>query len=130
MDHGISSLNNDDCVFQRPAYSRYQIANLIKSKKRETGFTTKELAKLWDMPEDMVRLIEEGRRSLNTTIYKKISDFVKIGFSELTKVYIDTNCYSFRRDSEGQSEDTKETVKLANMIFHEMLGQKALTGKV
>lgn len=130
MEQIISTLIGDDCVLQRPAYSRYQIGTLIKRAKSEQKVSTKQLAEMWDMPVDMVRLIEDGKRSLNTIIYKKISKFVGIDFEDLTRVYTDDNCYSFRQDSTKQSEDVKKTVRLANLLFHEILNQQALTGKV
>lgn len=130
MDHILSSFIDYECVLQRPAYSRYQIANLIKMKRKELGISLDDLAKIWDMPVEMVRLIEEGKRSLNTSIYKKVADFLKIDFSELTKVYVDKNCYSFRKEFQFLNEETKDTVKLANIVFHEILGQESLTGRV
>lgn len=130
MDRFLSSLLNGDCVLRRPAYSRYQIATLIKRKREELGISLDDLAKTWDMPTDMVKLIEEGKRSLNTSIYRKIADFTKIDFCELTKVHEDTSYCSFRQESEFRNEGTNDTVKLANIVFHEILGQESLTGRV
>lgn len=130
MEGIIQDLFSRDITFQRPTYSTYALGNLVRRKRETLGYSISDLAKHWDVPEEMVEAIEDGRRSLNYRFFMLISQFIDISYDALTQVYTDDNNIYFRTSEDENSEKAKATIRMANYLFHEILAQRSLVGEI
>ena len=112
-------------INQRPAYTRYELGNLVKIKRENEFKTQKDFADEYNIDLQMLINIESANRAFNVPMYKACSKILKKPISELTAMNIDTNQIDFRATE--LNEDVEKTVMLANKFFNEIIMQHKLS---
>lgn len=103
---------------QRPSYTRYELAKLIKDKRIKECKTKEQFARQYDISTDLLEDIENARRAFNVPMYKACSLILDKPVDQLTAVTVDENEHDYRANK--LSEQVQDTVNIANMIFSEI----------
>ncbi len=111
--------------YERQTYTKYEISNMVKQKRKKLGLSIEEFADKFGVKESVVYDIEEAKRSFNVEMYKTCSTILDITLDELLSKDIDEPLtIKFRKNiSNTDDKSINETVELANMLFHEMVVQ-------
>jgi len=111
--------------FERPKYTRYELAKLVRDKRIELGLTPREAAMQYNVDEKLWKSIESASRAFNVRIYKIVADFLGMSREEiLAKEIDDMAAISFRTKENNQ--EIEEAVQIANAIFNEMVMQEKI----
>ncbi|MCU9612742.1 XRE family transcriptional regulator [Caldibacillus lycopersici] len=111
---------------ERPKYTRFELAKLVRDKRNELGLSVVQLADKYSVTESFWESIELASRVFNPKIYKIIGDFLEISKEELlSKEIDDVSLISYRTNTE-EDEKIGEAVKLANIIFNEIVIQEKI----
>ncbi|WP_102399517.1 helix-turn-helix domain-containing protein [Haloimpatiens massiliensis] len=111
--------------YERPRYTKYEISNMVKSKRKIENLSTTEFAIKYGISEITLTQIEEARRSFNVSIYKACSKILNMPIIELLAFDKDKEiCY--RKEDVCSQQKVKSTIDLANTIFNEMVMQRKM----
>ncbi len=111
---------------ERPKYTRYELAKLVKNKRESLDLSILEVASQHDVEASFWESIENASRTFNVKIYKLIAEFLNMSKTELlAKEVDDMSSISFRAQNETQHE-IKEAIEIANFIFNEMVMQEKI----
>lgn len=110
---------------ERPKYTRYELAKLVRNKREKLGLTVESVAAQYNVDEKLIQSIENASRIFNVRMYKVICEFLDMSKEEiLSKEVDDMTAISFR--SKGDSDKIRETVQMANAIFDEIIMQEKI----
>ncbi|MCT2342650.1 helix-turn-helix domain-containing protein [Niallia taxi] len=110
---------------ERPKYTRYELAKLVKEERISKQLSTVDLANKYNVDSSLWESIENGSRTFNVKIYNLISDFLGIEKSELLKKEVDDlSGISYR--STANHDDVEEAIMTANLIFDEIIMQEKI----
>ncbi|MEC0471155.1 transcriptional regulator [Bacillus altitudinis] len=119
----FNKLNNNPN--ERPKYTRYELAKLVKDKRLEKELSIEEVAAQFCVDPTLWESIESASRVFNSKIYTIISNFINVERKDLLKRdEDDLSTISYR--SNLVDNDIHESVQLANAIFHEIVMQEKL----
>lgn len=114
---------------KRPAYTKYEIAKLIREKRCKSNLTSDEFAEKYDTDPSIIECIEKAQRNFNMNIYNICSKILNKSIKELTRFdeeELELNL-SFRKEgSVAEDKEAIETVNMANFLFNEMVMQQKL----
>lgn len=109
---------------QRPAYTKYELAKLVKDKRVNEYRTKEQFAEQYNISVDLLESIENANRAFNVPMYEACSLILGKSIDELTAIIIDKENHDYRANQ--LSEEVKNTVDLANIIFSEIAIQYKL----
>lgn len=110
--------------YERQSYTKYELSHMVIKKREELGLTVEELSKKFEIQLDILRAIEEAKRSFNVPMYRACSKILGMSIDEILKKDAEkVQDVSYRKASSKTNECVNETVELANCIFHEMVMQ-------
>lgn len=122
MDNISKVINNN---FECPKYTRYELAKLVRDKRKEDKLTIDEMASRFDVDNNFWESIENATRVFNVRIYKIISQYLNLSLDELlSKENNNMESISFR--TKENNEEIEFAVKVANKIFDEMIMQEKI----
>ncbi|BDG81245.1 hypothetical protein BSF_29740 [Bacillus subtilis] len=114
-----------DNPYERPKYTRYELAKMVKDYRVEKGLSVESVAKRFDVESTFWSSIEEASRVFNSKIYNVISEFLGVDRRELLQKDKDNlSAISYR--SKLKSNGIDESVHLANIIFNEIVMQEKI----
>lgn len=118
----------DFSPYQRPAFTKYELSKKIKEKRVASGLSIEEFSKKYDIPVSLLVSIEEAKRCFNVPMYEACSKILEMDLDELLKTdQEDLCCTNFR--SREVNDSTWETVRIANILFNEMVMQHKISIK-
>jgi len=122
----LDSIVFDPC--QRPAYTKYELSKKVAEKRSASELSIEEFSKRYDVSSSVVSSIEKGKQSFDVSMYKACSVILELDIDELLRTdKEDIGCVRFR--AEEVSNDTLDTVRLANVIFNEMVMQRKIRAR-
>jgi transcriptional regulator with XRE-family HTH domain len=111
---------------ERPKYTRYELAKMVKELRESLGLLPDEMAENYGITSALLNKIEGATRLFNVAMYKAVSSILEIPVEALLeKETDDLTTVSFRADE--QSSKVEETVRLANMLFDEIIMQEKIS---
>ncbi|MGD6803950.1 helix-turn-helix domain-containing protein [Rossellomorea aquimaris] len=111
---------------ERPKYTRYELAKLVKQKRVKDGLSIDEASSKYNVEESFWSGIENATRVFNVKVYNIIGSFLNMTKEELlSKETDDLTFVSYRTNDESLAE-IKEAVDIANVIFNEMVMQEKM----
>jgi len=110
---------------ERPKYTRYELAKMVIEKRSQLGLSTEEFAKKFGIETRLLTSIEAASRSYNVVMYKAISKILDMTTDELIMRDKD-NLASISFRTKDLNNDIEETVKMANLLFDEMVMQEKI----
>lgn len=109
---------------QRPSYTKYELAKLVKEKRCKESMSREEFADKYDISISLLESIENASRSFNVPMYKACSIILSKSIDELTAIDYDNDSNDYRTNQ--ISEEVQKTVNIANNIFNEIVAQYKL----
>jgi transcriptional regulator with XRE-family HTH domain len=110
---------------ERPKYTRYELAKMVKEKRESLGLLPDQMAEAHGITVTLLNKIEGASRLFNATMYNAVSSILKIPVeSLLEKETDDLDAISFRASE--QNPELEETVRIANMLFDEIIMQEKI----
>lgn len=103
-------------AYKRPKYTKYEISNLVKTKRKEEDLNTKDFVQKYEIEECMLLDIEKCTRSFNVRIYRACSKILGLTVAGLVS-------YDSEEPIHCENKDVQETVNVANEIFNEIIMQ-------
>jgi ribosome-binding protein aMBF1 (putative translation factor) len=111
---------------ERPKYTRYELAKMVRDKRHQLGVEIEELAQNVGIESKLLQSIEDAARSFNVIMYKAISKILEMSTEELLMKEKDNlDSVSFR--SNEMNGKIEETVKMANLLFDEIVMQEKIS---
>lgn len=111
---------------ERPKYSRYQLAEMVKSERISKRLTIDEVANQFNVGNDFWQSIEQASRVFNVKIYGIIASFLNLPVNEiLAKEKDNLDLMSFRA-VDDENLEILEAVNFANIIFNELVVQEKI----
>jgi transcriptional regulator with XRE-family HTH domain len=111
---------------ERPKYTRYELAKMVSDKRNNLGLKIEEFSREIGIETNLLRDIENASRSFNAVIYQAISKILEMSPEELlVKDCDNTQSISFR--SKEMNKEIETTVKLANLLFDEIVMQEKIS---
>jgi transcriptional regulator with XRE-family HTH domain len=111
---------------ERPKYTRYELAKMVREKRKNDGLTQEEMADKLNVDLSIVKQIEEASRTFNAKMYKLVSSIIGKSITELTsKETDDTLSISFRASE--QKPEIEAAVMIANLLFDEIIMQEKIS---
>ncbi|WP_458413028.1 helix-turn-helix domain-containing protein [Schinkia sp. CFF1] len=110
---------------ERPKYTRYELAKMVLEKRNQLGLKTEELAEKVGIEPRLLTSIEVASRSFNVLMYKAISKILDMTTDELVMKDKD-NLASISFRTNDLNSEIEETVKIANLLFDEMVMQEKI----
>lgn len=114
-----------DNPYERPKYTRYELAKMVKDYRVEKDLSVESVAKRFNVESKFWSSIEEASRVFNSKIYNVISEFLGVDRRELLQKDKD-NLSNISYRSKLKSNDINESVHLANIIFNEIVMQEKI----
>ena len=111
---------------KRPVYTKYEISKLIKNKRIDEKLTPEVFAIDHGVNLNMLKQIEEAKRSFTLDIYKTCANILQVDVNTLLSYEVD-ELPAFR--AKNITKDTNDTVNLANLLFNEMIMQEKILAK-
>jgi len=107
---------------QRPAYTKYELSNLVKNKRRHEIMTKEQFAIKYNVNLSLLNEIEQAECAFNVPMYRACSEILQKPIAELTAIITDNmDKVDFR--ASDISDGVKQTLETANLIFDEILMQ-------
>ncbi|MCK6075376.1 XRE family transcriptional regulator [Paenibacillus silvae] len=111
---------------ERPKYTRFELAKLVRDKRTSLGLTHSELSSQFGGNENLWESIEAASRAFNVRIYTAIGAFLGMSTKELTSKDVDNiEAISFRANE--TNEEINKAIQIANLIFDEMVMQEKIS---
>jgi transcriptional regulator with XRE-family HTH domain len=111
---------------ERPKYTRYELAKMVKVKRESLGLEPYEMAEKHGIDTTLLSKIEGATRSFNVAMYKAVSSILNMSVDKLLeKETDDMATMSFRSDD--QNSNVEEAVQVANMLFDEIIMQQKIS---
>lgn len=117
--------NNKVQLNQRPAYTRYELAKLVKDKRNSEYKTREQFAAQYGISVTLLNNIENASRAFNVPMYRACSIILNKSIEELTATVVDKEEHDYRANQ--LSTEVTTTVDFANMIFSEIVMQHKLS---
>ena len=110
---------------RRPVYTSYELSKMVREKRKVSEMGVSEFAAKYDTSEIELLKIEEGTCSFTPRMYKACSKILDLTVDKLIAEYEDDlTAVSYR--ATDSDDAVQETVKIANMLFNEMIMQEKI----
>lgn len=110
---------------QRPQYTSYEITRQIKKAVSEYGGID-EIKDKFNVDIEIVKSILNNPKLFSLKMYKVASKILEKTLEELTNIQIDKLQPDFRKCRDCETESVYQELKLANIIFDEIIINKKM----